>query len=160
LNLQHNKSSDVYFQMNKKLETSVSIKDIIDQILSIPREQEPLIEDIRINLSDPKSNTFFVLNEETLLEEKIHLLEPLYSNDYIKKLPVNRTLILRFKLGATQEESMIANLLIKKSGYAKLSIPNGINYYQWRECKIKGEKNGSIFDVEFKTFVNNCKKNL
>ncbi len=146
----------MYFNTKFSVESSTTVKDIIDMILSIPKEQEPQIEDIRIYLSNPKSMSYYVYNQASLLEEKIQYFDPLYSNNYIRNSSDASTMVLRFKLGSSEEVSMIDHRVVpKKTGYAKFAIPSVNGYYQWRQCNIKHQKHDK-FNVKFKSFEKNC----
>ncbi len=141
--------------MESTIESSYSIKDVIDAIYS-KINHEPEAQELKIYLNNPKFITYLVHNKKTSVDEKIRYYDPLYSNSYIRGQDAKSAIELKFKLGLCEELSRVdQKVIIKKSGYAKFNIVNMGTYYQWRECRIK-EMN-KYPNVKFRSFNNPCK---
>lgn len=129
------------------------INDLLDLIILKLKNRSDILEELAYYLRNPNQISYFILNKRTGIEEKIKLFDPLYSNNYIRNISARDPLTILFKLDTTEDISRISRkIILKKSGYAKYK--HVYPYFEWRECKIKDDKN--IF-AKFKSFNNNCK---
>lgn len=141
--------------MAQKLESSVSIQEILERIYRKLDDYPELQSEYQVYFKNPKLIHFFVLNKQTGIEEKLKFYDPLYSNTYIRDLHTRSQLDIIFKLAASDDVSRIdLKYVMKKPGFAKFKNVNISPYYEWRQCTIKED---NFTCVKFKSFENHCK---
>jgi hypothetical protein len=130
----------------------MSIQDIVELIKEKLTERPEIYEEIQTFLDNPNLISFYVVNKEIMIEEKIKFFDPLFSNSYVRNNNSQSQIDIIFKLESSEEITRIDNKIVPaQNGFAKFKNANISAYNEWRECRIKENK------IKFKSFDHQCK---
>ena len=138
------------YNSNKKIKKSDTVKDLIDKIKTVIKENtkaasvttqvNQILNFIdNINLHECK-----VIKQDKT-EERLFYFESLYSSVYLKN---NKRAEMQIKFKPTEMTLMENDLFYKVEGFGKVFYDSNLNNYKWNKCKINPHKK----EIQFKVF--------